>query len=36
MIKDVLYVHGINCNLLIYGQLVEKGYYVVMKDGAFE
>ena len=33
MIKDVLYVPGIKCNLLSVGQLVEKSFSVVMKDG---
>lgn len=36
MIKDVLYVPGINCNFLSVGQLVEKGFSLVMKYGAFE
>lgn len=36
MIKDVLYVPGMKCNLLSIRQLVEKGFLVVMKDGAFE
>ncbi|KAI5420943.1 hypothetical protein KIW84_044695 [Lathyrus oleraceus] len=34
--KDVLYVPGMKCNLLIIGQLFEKGFSVVMKDGALE
>src|ERR1051325_8208098 len=34
MIKDVLYVPGMKCNLLSVGQLVEKGFSIVMKDGA--
>src|ERR1051325_6099960 len=33
MIKDVLYVPGMQCYLLTVGQLVEKGFSVVMKDG---
>lgn len=32
MIKDVLYVARMKCNLLSVGQLVEKGFLVVMKD----
>lgn len=36
MIKDVLYVPGIKCNLLSVGKLVEKGFSMVMKDGTFE
>ena len=33
MIKDVFYVPGIKCNLLSIGQLVEKSFSIVMKDG---
>ena len=33
MIKDVLYVLGIKCTMLSVGQLVEKGFSGVMKDG---
>ena len=36
MIRDVLYVPGMKCNLLSVGQLVEKGFSVVMKDGVFK
>lgn len=36
MIKDVLYVPGMKCNLLSVRQLVEKGFSVIMKDGALE
>lgn len=36
MIKDVLYVLGMQCNLLSVRQLVEKGFSVVMKDGALK
>lgn len=36
MIKDVLYVLGIKCNLLSVGQLVQKGFSVVMKEGSLE
>ena len=36
MIKDVLYIPRIKCNLLSVGQLVEKSFSVVTKDGAFE
>ena len=32
MIKYVLFVPGMKCNLLSVGQLVEKGFSVVMKD----
>ncbi|XP_058733837.1 uncharacterized protein LOC131605507 [Vicia villosa] len=35
-IKDVLYVPGIKCNLISVGQLFEKGFLVLMKDGALE
>ena len=35
-IKDVLYIPGMNCKLLCVGQLVVKGSFVVMKDGAFK
>lgn len=36
LIKDVLYVPGMKCNLLSVGQLVKKGFSVIMKDGALE
>lgn len=36
MIKDVLYIPRMKCNLLSVGQLVEKNFSVVMKDGDFE
>lgn len=36
MITCVLHVLGIKCNLLSIGQLVEKGFSVIMKDGALE
>src|ERR1044072_5606708 len=36
MIKDVLYGPGMKCNLLSVRQLVEKGFSVVMKDGALK
>ena len=36
MIRDVFYVPGMKCNLLSVGQLVEKGFSVVMKDGVFK
>ena len=36
MVKDVLYVPGMKCNLLSVRQLVEKGFLVVMKYGALE
>lgn len=36
MIKDVLYVPRMKCNLLSVGQLVKKGFSEIMKDGAFE
>ncbi|XP_050920266.1 uncharacterized protein LOC127137902 [Lathyrus oleraceus] len=32
MIKDVLYVPGMKCNMLSVGQLVEKGFSVIIKD----
>ena len=36
MIKDVLYVAKMKCNLLSVGQLVEKGFSVIMKEGTLE
>lgn len=36
MIKDVLYVPGMKCNMLSVRQLVKKGFLVVMKDEALE
>ena len=36
MIKDVLYVSGMKCDLLSVGQLVEKGFSIVMKDGVLK
>ena len=36
MIKDVLYVPGMKCNLLSVRKLVENQFSVVMKDGALE
>ncbi|XP_058771127.1 uncharacterized protein LOC131644592 [Vicia villosa] len=32
MIKDVLYIPGIKCNLLSIGQLLEKGYNIRLED----
>ena len=32
MIKDVLYIPGIKCNLLSIGQLLERGYKIRMED----
>ncbi|XP_058726725.1 uncharacterized protein LOC131628503 [Vicia villosa] len=32
MIKDVLYIPGIRCNLLSVGQLLEKGYNIRLED----
>ncbi|XP_050916077.1 uncharacterized protein LOC127131187 [Lathyrus oleraceus] len=32
LIKDVLYIPGMKCNLLSVGQLIEKGFSMVMKD----
>ncbi|XP_058784891.1 uncharacterized protein LOC131659762 [Vicia villosa] len=32
MIKDVLYIPGIKCNLLSVGQLLEKGYNIRLED----
>ncbi|XP_050896104.1 uncharacterized protein LOC127102817 [Lathyrus oleraceus] len=36
MIKDVLYVPRMKCNLLSVGQLIEISFSVIMKDGALE
>ncbi|XP_050918917.1 uncharacterized protein LOC127136402 [Lathyrus oleraceus] len=36
MMKYVLNVHGIKCNMLSVEQLVKKGFSVIMKDGALE
>lgn len=36
VIRDVLYVPGMKSNLLSFGQMLEKGYSVVMKDGYLE
>ncbi|XP_050889237.1 uncharacterized protein LOC127094444 [Lathyrus oleraceus] len=36
MIKGVLYVCGMKCNLLSVGQMVEKGFSVLIKDRALE
>ncbi|GJY95831.1 retrovirus-related pol polyprotein from transposon TNT 1-94 [Tanacetum coccineum] len=33
MIEDVYYVHTIKSNILSLGQLMEKGYWVLMKNG---
>jgi len=32
IMEDVLYVSGMQCNLLSVGQLVQKGYSVTIKD----
>lgn len=34
LIKDVLYISGIQCNLLSIGQLLEKGYKIHMENKA--
>ena len=36
MTKIMLYVPGMKCNLLSVGQLDEKGFSIVMKDGALK
>lgn len=36
MIKDVLYVTGMKCNMLNVRQLIKKGFSVITKDGALE
>lgn len=36
MMKDVLYVAGMKCNMLSVVKLVKKGFSVFMKDGALE
>ena len=35
-IENVLYVPEMRCNLMNVGQLVEKGFFVSMKDGMLE
>lgn len=32
MIKDILYISGIKCNLLSIGQFLEKGYKIHMEN----
>jgi hypothetical protein len=32
IIEEVLYVPGMQCNLLSVGQFIQKGYSVIMKD----
>ncbi|MCH96964.1 retrovirus-related Pol polyprotein from transposon TNT 1-98, partial [Trifolium medium] len=36
VIEEVLYVPGMGCNLLSVGQLIEKGFSVIIKDEYFE
>jgi len=36
MIENVLYVLGMKCNLMSVGQLVEKGFSVIMKHDSLE
>lgn len=36
LIQDVLYVPSMKCNLLSVGQLVEKGFSVLMKEGCLK
>ena len=36
IIEEVLYVPGIQCNLLSVGQFIQKGYSVTMKDNTFK
>jgi len=36
IIEDVLYVIGMQCNLLSVGQLVQKGYSVIMIDNSLK
>jgi len=36
IIEEVLYVPGMQCNLLSVGQFVQKGYSVTMKDNTFK
>jgi len=36
IIEDVLYVPGMQCNLLSVGQLIKKGYSVTMKDNVLK
>jgi len=35
IIEEVLYVPGMQCNLLSVGQFIQKGYSVNMKDNTF-
>lgn len=35
-IEDVLFVIGMQCNLLSIGQLVEKGFLVIMEGGSLK
>ena len=36
MIEEVLFVPDMKCNLMSVGQLIEKGFPVVMKDNDLE
>jgi len=36
IIEDVLYVLGMQCNLLSVGQLIQKGYLIIMKDNSLK
>ena len=36
IIEDVIYVTGMQCNLLSVGQLVQKGYLVIMMDNSLK
>jgi len=35
-IEEVLYIPGMQCNLLSVGQFIQKGYSVTMKDNVFK
>jgi len=36
IIEEVLYVPGIQCNLLSVDQFIQKGYSITMKDNVFK
>lgn len=36
VIEEVLYVLGMQCNLLSVEQLMQKGYYMIMKNNSLE
>lgn len=36
LIEDVLFVHAMQCNLLSIGQLVKKGFSIIMEGGSLK